>query len=72
MKKQINLCFSYRAAYDCKVSGHAQKIMEDLGIEYESCEPMSLNDSFYFFNCKNFPDELPLFLTETKYKGVGQ
>tara|TARA_R100000541_G_scaffold58953_1_gene71194 strand:- start:38 stop:247 length:210 start_codon:yes stop_codon:yes gene_type:complete len=39
--------------------GHAQKVMEDLGIKYEKATPQSLFDCWIFEGCYNIPEVLP-------------
>lgn len=41
---------------------HPQKIMKDLGIEYELGVPQSIADCWQFFNCSNIPDNLPNYI----------
>ena len=45
------------------VSKHAQAVMRDLGITYQVATPQSLGDQWWFWNCKNVPDQLPSFLS---------
>lgn len=42
---------------------HPQKAMEILGITYSRAKPQSMGEQWWFFDCKNLPDELPPFLT---------
>lgn len=39
--------------------GHAQEVVEDLGIKYEKATPQSLFDCWIFEGCYNVPEELP-------------
>ena len=41
---------------------HPQKVMEHLGITYAHSTPQSVADQWWFWGCKNVPDELPKFL----------
>jgi hypothetical protein len=44
-------------------SMHAQKAMKEMGITYQHATPQSMGDQWWFWNCENTPDELPLFLS---------
>jgi hypothetical protein len=46
-----------------RLSGHPQKIMEELGITYQRAVPQTIGDSWEFWCCENVPDELPEGLT---------
>lgn len=48
--------------------GHAQKVMKDLGIEYDEARPESLFDCWIFKGCRNVPDELPPCIQISKGK----
>lgn len=50
------------AALDCNENRHAQKVISELGINYQHSVPQSINDSWEFWNCENVPDELPKFI----------
>lgn len=67
-----HLRFCYLTAYNCGVSGHAQDIMEKLGITYQISTPQSICDQYWFWNCKNIPDSLPEYLTELKLDAITQ
>jgi hypothetical protein len=41
---------------------HAQEVMKELGINYQHAICIPMVDSWYFFNCTNLPEELPVFL----------
>jgi hypothetical protein len=45
------------------VGGHPQEVMKRLGITYEIATPQSLVDRWWFWGCRNVPDELPDWLT---------
>jgi len=62
----MDLRFCYYKAHDLGFVGHAQTVMKELGITYESCRPQSIADQFWFFECKNVPKKLPGFLSEIK------
>lgn len=47
---------------------HAQEVMRALGITYQHATPQSLGDCWWFWNCKNVPAELPVYLEELKVK----
>lgn len=50
------------AGYECDENRHAQTVMKELGITYQHSTPQSLGDCWWFWNCENLPDELPVFL----------
>lgn len=50
------------------VKDHAQKVMSNLGITYDHAVPQSIADCWWFFNCKNVPDQIPSFLSPIKGK----
>lgn len=43
---------------------HPAQAMEELGIKYTHSTPQTMGDQWWFWNCSNVPDELPLFLSE--------
>jgi len=60
--KHLNYCI-LTAWVDHKESRHPQLVMKELGITYQHATPQSLNDTWWFWNCENVPDELPSYLT---------
>ncbi|MFA5423366.1 MAG: hypothetical protein WC374_05865 [Phycisphaerae bacterium] len=58
----MHLILNYRDANECGIHGHAQTIFRELGINYELAMPQSIADQFWFFNCTNIPEPLPIFL----------
>ncbi len=63
----MHLTFSYMTAViDCKERRHAQEVMKELGITYQTSTPQSMGDCFWFWNCENVPDNLPKYITELK------
>lgn len=46
--------------------GHAQKVIEDLGIHYKYAIPQSVADQWWFLSCENIPEELPPCITYMK------
>jgi len=54
------------ANIDCKENRHAQEVMKDLGIKYGDATPQSVGDQWWFWNCENMPEQLPVYLTEFK------
>lgn len=40
-------------------SEHARDTMTRLGISYFHAVPQSVGDCWWFFNCRNIPDDLP-------------
>jgi hypothetical protein len=63
-----NLKFNYLTAYMNGVKGHAQEVMEKLGITYQHATPQTMGDQWWFWNCENIPEELPEYITELKSK----
>jgi len=61
MKTHLNYCLM-TAYLDCGESRHAQTVMESLGITYQHATPQSIGDSWWFWNCENLPEQLPVFL----------
>ena len=60
-----HLRFSYETAQlDCGEMRHAQAVMRELGITYQTSTPQSMSDSFWFWNCENVPEILPKYITE--------
>jgi len=51
------------AHYNCKEDGHPCEVMAELGITYDRAIPQSLGDQWWYYDCKNVPDNLPAFLT---------
>ena len=47
-----------------KPKGYAPDILKKLGITWTHSLPQSISDSFWFFYCKNIPDELPEYISE--------
>lgn len=45
---------------------HAQVTMKKLGITYQYAVPQSMGDQWWFFNCKNIPENLPKEFSELK------
>lgn len=50
--------YSYQESKDYKEDG-----LIKLGITYEHYIPQSINDSIWYLNCKDVPEELPEYLT---------
>jgi len=50
------------AAYNNQEQKHPQEVMKELGITYQHATPQSLGDQWWFWNCENIPDPLPLYL----------
>lgn len=72
MNTMKNLIFSMHDA----PAGHPLEIMKKLGISYYCATPQSLHDSWWFWCCKNAPNDLPEYLSElkgepAKYIGYG-
>ena len=58
----MHLQFDIVGAYLMGNNARPQSIMQDLGITYQHCTPQSINDTFWFWNCKNVPDHLPSYI----------
>ena len=54
------------AAFGDNENRHAQIVMKELGITYQHSTPQSIADQWWFWNCENIPDKLPLFIEELK------
>ena len=61
--KYTHLKYDMIGAHLSGVCGHPQKVLKDLGIEYEAAVPQSMGDCWQFFNVTNLPQELPSFLS---------
>ena len=61
--KHLRLCLM-TAGVDCDDNRHPQTIMESLGITYQHATPQSLGDQWWFWNCENIPDLLPIYMTD--------
>lgn len=59
---KVNLKFCLRTAYENGITEHPQKVMKDFKIEYQHATPQSMGDCWWFWNCENVPDELPVFI----------
>jgi len=57
-----HLKFDTRTAYESNQLGHPQHVMKELGITYQHATPQSICDQWWFWNCENIPESLPLFL----------
>ena len=62
----MHLRYCLQEAYSCGERGHAQKVMDKLGIRYQHATPQSMGDQWWFWNCYKLPPELPRFLSELK------
>jgi hypothetical protein len=62
MRRHLRYCL-LTAGFNCKENRHPQKVMRELGIEYQISTPQSLYDCWQFWNCSNIPEELPAYLT---------
>ena len=64
------------ASINCNENRHPQAVMRELGITYQHATPQSINDQWWFWNCKGIPSELPKYLeplglNPQKYVGWG-
>ena len=41
---------------------HPYNIIKDLGISFNSCEPCTIADCWFFYGCDDIPDEIPDFI----------
>lgn len=61
----MNLRYDIITAHlKCGVTGHPQKVMQDMGITYGSSIPQSIADQWWFIDCQGVPDALPEYLTQ--------
>ncbi len=71
-----HLIYAFRKNSANTKSRHPMHIMKDLGITYQYATPQSMYDQWWFWNCKNIPEELPKSITRfscdpMKYIGSG-
>lgn len=59
-----NLIYSLYGSDRAGVSGHPQKVMRELGIEYVACAGEALADAWCFWRCTNVLVPLPPYLRE--------
>lgn len=55
--------------YGAALSGdmrHAQDVVKELGITYQSEKPQPMGQQWLFFGCGNVPSKLPAYITEWK------
>lgn len=52
------------ASWEVNEMRHPQLVMKELGINYQVATPQSMADQWWFWNCENVPNELPVFLEE--------
>ena len=64
----MHLSYCMRSADEAGVTGHPQQVMRQLGITYQHATPQSMNDSWWFWNCENIPNPLPVYLSDLKIK----
>jgi len=57
-----HLRFDIKLAYELKEVGHPKHIMEKHGISFQHETPQSIGECCIFWNCENYPSELPSFL----------
>jgi len=62
----MDLRYDMLSATKAGDSRHPQKVMRELGITYTHAIPQSLGDQWWFANCKNVPEVLPVFLKEMR------
>jgi len=51
------------AGMECNENRHPQKVMQELGISYCMSTPQSIADQWWFWNCENYPEPLPEYLS---------
>lgn len=59
MSKATHLRFNLYGSPD----EHPQVVMKQLGITYQHATPQSIADQWWFWNCENIPDPLPVYIT---------
>ena len=59
----MNIIYDMYSAYDANVHEHPQQVMSNLGIRYFDATPQSVADCWIFWNCRNLPNELPVYLS---------
>lgn len=59
-----SLRYHMQTAYELGFKKHPQDVMLELKIEYQHATPQSIADQWWFWNCTNVPEDLPVFLTE--------
>jgi hypothetical protein len=64
--KTRNLKYCMRSAYDAGIKVHPQVAMKELGITYQWATPQSIGDQWWFWNCKNVPQDMPDYLKDLK------
>lgn len=60
----MHLRFNLRTAYESGIGEHPQNVMKQLNIIYQHATPQSISDEWWFWNCENIPEKLPLYLKE--------
>jgi hypothetical protein len=58
-----HLRFKMFEAQEMGVTKHPQQVMKELGITYQLATPHSLGDEWWFWNCRNAPENLPGYLS---------
>lgn len=61
-----NLRYDLIGAHMSGEKRHAQEVMQVLGITYQHSTPQSISDTWWFWNCENIPEELPIFIGTLK------
>ena len=61
---ELNLNYCTRSAFEDGETKHPQIIMKKLGIVYQKATVISVADQWWFWNCKNLPKKLPIYLAE--------
>lgn len=67
MKEPIDLVVDIYATTE-----HAMATMKRLGITYKKAVPQSMGDCWWFFNCRNVPDELPQNVTPRDFGDLNE
>ena len=65
--KRAHLSLDLQSMHMAGVTGHAQRVMEDLGITYQHATPQTMGDCWWFWNCE-YDCELPSYISVRNFK----
>lgn len=68
MSNRIDVIFSLQ--HPSYKGPHVQQVMKDLGISYTLAVPQTITDQWWFFGCKNLPEQLPDFIKIHDFKDI--
>tara|TARA_R110000803_G_scaffold188111_1_gene250514 strand:+ start:4786 stop:5073 length:288 start_codon:yes stop_codon:yes gene_type:complete len=66
MAKHLKYCIP-TAYLDAGETGNPATVMRSLGITWQHATPQSIDESYWFWNCENVPEDshdLPIFINE--------